>query len=176
MRVRIAAMAQKGVTPGGRARRSRQLVLWVGVLAGPLIVALAVDGVAVAQASTGWSALPMASSGLQPASKYFSVTEDDVSCPTSSTCFVAGNYNEGLGVEKSFPLVETWDDGSWTATVLPTAALRPLWRPSFNAALASISCSTLQLCVAVGSYGEFGGDIGGSLVGPWWRCTSMVGG
>jgi hypothetical protein len=106
----------------------------------------------------------MASSGLKPAANNFEVSENDVNCPTASTCFVVGNYTEGVGFQKNYPLVETWTSGSWAGTVLPTGGLRPAWKPSFTTALESVSCPTSRSCLAVGGYGQFEGGVSGPLV------------
>ncbi len=78
------------------------------------------------------------------------------SCSSSSFCVAVGAvWDIDLN---SFPLAETYSQGSWTPTVLPmpTNAAVPNSGPgggeSYHGGLYSISCPTDGVCAAVGTY------------------------
>lgn len=73
-----------------------------------------------------------------------------VSCPSASECIGVGNYTDTSG--KADPLLLTWSGGTWTpaeAPLPPNAASNP---ENGGAHLGAVSCPSVSVCVAVGSY------------------------
>jgi hypothetical protein len=67
-----------------------------------------------------------------------------VSCASASACTAAGEYANSAGVFKT--LVESWNGTKWSLVPSPNPA------SSHNAALSSVSCVSVSVCTAVGSY------------------------
>ena len=72
------------------------------------------------------------------------VTLNDVSCPSSVFCAVAGFSTNRLGTG-NFGFAELWNGTSWTAAKIAA--------PAGGAALYGVSCRADTTCVAVGSAG-----------------------
>jgi hypothetical protein len=68
-----------------------------------------------------------------------------VSCPTVGSCVAAGEYQDALGVHYMFA---TLSEGSWTATEAPL----PASVMANSVVLSSLTCTSVDSCVAVGGY------------------------
>ena len=94
-----------------------------------------------------------------------------VSCVSASFCVAAGNYTDTSGSTEG--LLETWSDGTWTATKAPppaNAAANP------DAAILGVSCPTALFCLATGDYTS-SDDGSESLLETWsggsWSVTAV---
>lgn len=80
-----------------------------------------------------------------------------VSCPTARACIAVGSATVRGGVGctggycKFVPMAEGWNGSRWT--ILPT----PSPSGTYNGGLGSVSCSSPQACIAVGSFAVPGG-------------------
>jgi hypothetical protein len=94
-----------------------------------------------------------------------------VSCPSVSFCVAAGDYTGTSGSTEG--VLETWSDGTWTATEAPLpadAAADP------EAALLGLSCPTASFCLATGIYNSTSSG-SGNLLETWsggsWSATAL---
>ncbi len=73
-----------------------------------------------------------------------------VSCSTATSCFAVGSYATPpiKGYIVGHTLVERWDGTSWSIVPSPNGASRQ--RQYVPSDLSSVSCPTVQFCVAVG--------------------------
>jgi hypothetical protein len=69
----------------------------------------------------------------------------DVSCPSATSCFAVGRYDDAGGVSRT--LAERWNGTTWTVQPTPSLA---------NSSLRSVSCSSDTACTAVGYYKDAG--------------------
>jgi hypothetical protein len=69
---------------------------------------------------------------------------NSVSCATTTSCIAVGSYGSNAGV--SLTLAEQWNGSAWKLTSTPVL------KGSLETALASVSCTSLTDCVAVGGY------------------------
>ena len=79
--------------------------------------------------------------------KYPDVALNDVACTPSGTCFAVGAFDRADSGQRA--LVETLQDGQWTAAELP---LPRRAKPTSGGSLTAISCAGPSLCAAVGAY------------------------
>jgi hypothetical protein len=127
-----------------------------------------------AQASTSWnvSSLPGVSAGPPSGSQGLG----PVSCVSASFCVSVGQdtptsafLNEGLaGITR--PFVEVWSDNSWSATNLPLP-------PGGSAVeMSSVSCISVDFCMAVGEYQRPSGGaqpLAETFSSGTWTATSL---
>jgi hypothetical protein len=85
----------------------------------------------------GWNGIAWTT---QPTPSSPNLNMDAVSCPSEAACIAVGS---------GYSLAEKWDGTSWTTQSVPT--------PSGAAFLNSVSCSTPDLCTAVGEYDDAAG-------------------
>ena len=121
---------------------ARRMPLWGRVLAGCLVVVVALVGAGGARAGV-WSMRPV------PAPRGPDSTLSDISCNSMRSCMAVGSSAAGAFAER-------WNGRRWTLT--PTSALR---HRSTDVALQSVSCSSADACTAVGS------DRFGPLIERW---------
>ncbi len=74
-----------------------------------------------------------------------------VSCPSTTSCTAVGSYTDSSGAELT--LAEVWNGSAWTIQTTPNPD------GATAASLASVSCPTLNVCTAVGSYTDTSGAI-----------------
>jgi hypothetical protein len=88
---------------------------------------------------------------------------DGVSCVSSTACTAVGSFESKLN-EETKPLVDVWNGTIWT----PQAPPDP--KGSVKAALADVSCSATETCLAVGmsSDGKSNGMFAESRAGSTW--------
>ncbi len=91
-----------------------------------------------------WSLSPALSASRPEAG-----TLASVSCVRASSCISVGEYQQGSGTQ--YPMVQSDSAGTWTLGHLPVPA------GATGATVASVSCSAVGACTAVGS----------SSKGPW---------
>jgi hypothetical protein len=68
-----------------------------------------------------------------------------VSCISSTSCVAVGTYS--LDTSSFLPLVEAWNGASWQIQPTPPP-------PGTSATLRDVSCPTVNMCVAVGTYNQ----------------------
>ena len=82
-----------------------------------------------------------------------------VSCTAVGSCVAVGFYSDTTGGFSQHALIETLAGGTWS----PLDAVIPPDGQSaspYDALLQSVDCTTVQACVAVGSYNGTGGQLG----------------
>ena len=87
-----------------------------------------------------------------PTGAILSMSGSSISCPTITSCVVAGGYGYELGWSS---FVATLSNGAWTLQSVPTSSLSPPASTEAGYAqisLFSISCKTTSSCVSVGFY------------------------
>ena len=136
-----------------RLRRSqfiRQLLLLVG--AGVVVAAGAQPA-----AAAGWSIQP-APRPSRPADTYLS----GVSCTSTRDCVAVGDSNV-VSTDTDIPLVLHWNGTTWSSERTPTL-------PSAigGGALADVSCTASNACMAVGSFGPADGPLAERWNGSAW--------
>ena len=106
---------------------------------------------------------------------------DAVSCPSSTTCVVVGDYTDNAGGQDGMAAYGTLAGGAWTgtATTVPTTNIAPIPSPVPDVATDGVSCATATSCVAVGGYQDASGTFDalidvGTLVGSSWTWTSTT--
>jgi len=85
---------------------------------------------------------------------------DGVSCPNRNSCFAVGATTEGA-------LVEHWNGDAWEVMANPLSHLAPFALKTWGlaeAALNSVSCSSVSECTAVGRFSELTPGIRARLV------------
>jgi hypothetical protein len=94
-----------------------------------------------------------------------------MSCVSASFCVAAGSYTDASGGVEG--LLETWSNGTWTATQAPLpadAAANP------EAGLLGLSCPAASRCLATGIYNEASGE-SENLLETWsgssWSATTL---
>jgi hypothetical protein len=80
-----------------------------------------------------------------------------VSC--QKYCFAVGYYLESLG--GSYPLIERWNGSEWTIQSSPSV------EGASNHTLYDVSCTSIEACTAVGSYGNGAGTLQKTLAERW---------
>lgn len=70
-----------------------------------------------------------------------------VACTSATSCIAVGTYSV-INQNVAGALIETLNDGTWTATTAPAPA------GGSGEALGSISCASASFCVAVGQYSD----------------------
>lgn len=103
------------------------------------------------QSGSTWAATqaPLPANAQVPGSGVYSDAElNQISCPTSSSCVAAGNYQDSTGNKQGMLL--TLAGGEWTAAQAPLPADASTSDPDVS--LYGISCSSTSSCVAVGDY------------------------
>lgn len=132
--------------PQARVFGRRPLRLVVGVVFGVVVLSLLGGGVAGADSSApGWAGLgaPLAPGQVSGQDLYA------ISCPTASRCAAVGDYGSASGVRL---LAMEGAGGAWTpATLTPPSDFQPSNTGEIPH-LASVSCSSVGNCAAVGSY------------------------
>jgi len=84
---------------------------------------------------------------------------DSSSCDGAGTCIAVGNFDTPIGSDNFYPLIETYSDGTWTATEAPLPANAG---NDPSAQLVSSSCGGPGSCVAVGDINlKNSSDLGG---------------
>jgi len=103
--------------------------------------------VVVSETSSGsWSSpktLPLPSNAASSGSSTLSA----IACPTSSTCFAVGSYEDSSGARQG--LIESYSSSAWSASEL-TLPADTFSNPAV--VLDAISCTSSTSCIAVGSY------------------------
>ncbi len=92
-------------------------------------------------------------------------------CASTTSCIAVGESGP-IQTNGASALIETLSGGTWTAT---TTGLNP--GGAVTSTLQSISCQSVTSCVAVGSYGDSGGDshaLFETLSGGTWTPTSAT--
>ena len=84
-------------------------------------------------------------------------TLGSVACTSATSCIAVGSYSV-LNQNDAGALIETLDNGTWTATTAPAPA-----DDYGNEGLSSISCASASFCVAVGSYSDSSTEIVGLI-------------
>jgi hypothetical protein len=98
---------------------------------------------------------------------------ESASCPSASSCTLAGAFNDGSHVGQA--MVVARSDGHWaraTELELPANA-----EPSLGGLAESVSCSRAGSCVAAGNYragGNFAGFTATESRGVWHRATQVT--
>jgi hypothetical protein len=98
---------------------------------------------------------------------------ESASCPSASSCTLAGSYNDSSHVGQA--MVVTRSGGHWaraTELRLPGNA-----EPSLGGLAESVSCSRAGSCVAAGNYranGNFAGFTATESRGVWHRATQVT--
>src|SRR6202453_1389111 len=82
-----------------------------------------------------------------------------VSCTAVGSCVAVGFYSDTTGGFSQHALIETLAGGSWSPLDAPIPPDGQSASP-YNALLQSVDCTTVQACVAVGSYNGTGGQLG----------------
>ena len=82
-----------------------------------------------------------------------------VSCPAVGSCVAVGFYSDTTGGFSQHALVETLSGGSWSPQDAPVPS-DGLTASPYDALLQSVDCTTVQACVAIGSYKGTGGQRG----------------
>jgi len=122
-------------------------------------------GAAVTISGDRWTArrlpLPYNGIGIQPL-----VGLGSIWCQSSSSCVAVGSYG-GVASHASIPFADVLSNGKWYATTLPTPPA-----PDQQSFLNSVSCTSVTLCVAVGS--SDGAPLIDSLSGTTWTTTPAV--
>ncbi|HTW07033.1 MAG TPA: IPT/TIG domain-containing protein [Acidimicrobiales bacterium] len=99
----------------------------------------------VSDTATGWKASPVTVPSPPPPGG--ADTLNAVSCPAAGPCTAVGDYQDANG---TFPLVAIESGSAWQPSV--TVALPANSGPSPGASFAGVSCTTDDVCAAVGSY------------------------
>ncbi len=85
-----------------------------------------------------------------------------VSCPAATACTAVGGYYPSTG--QGGALAEKWNGKTWSVVLPPTpkfttgVPLTDLW---------SVSCTSLKFCIATGSYGGGGYELGTAFSELW---------
>jgi IPT/TIG domain len=86
-----------------------------------------------------------------------SASLDAISCPSTSSCFAVGQYEDADG--NTFGLIETYASGAWSAVAAPEPTSDPVSAAAANsttglgsANLTAVTCPTSTGCVTVGTY------------------------
>jgi hypothetical protein len=82
-----------------------------------------------------------------------------VSCAAVGWCVAVGFYSDTTGGFSQHALVETLAGGSWSPLDAPVPPDGQSASP-YDALLQTVDCTTVQACVAVGSYNGTGGQLG----------------
>ncbi len=88
-----------------------------------------------------------------------------VSCPSAATCTAVGEYATSLAGER-LTLAEHWNGTSWSVQPTPNPA------GTIGTTLHAAWCESASSCIAVGSYGNGGGD--GLALAESWNGTSWT--
>jgi hypothetical protein len=95
-----------------------------------------------------------------------SFAELGVSCPSATSCLIAGNYLKGT---TTLSFAESWNGSSWSALSAQN--------PGFASRLKDISCTSSSACTAVGVYQEAKGQAEKPLAESWngsaWSVQSV---
>ena len=94
-----------------------------------------------------------------------------IACPTRQWCVAVGSYTSAGG--SGHGLVETFAHGIWTASTVPA----PAKARSASTGLASVACTGVHSCMAVGGYataGQAGGLIGTLTSNRWVALAAPV--
>jgi hypothetical protein len=94
------------------------------------------------------------------------------SCVSAVFCAQAGSYDTGSG---SSAYVSILSGGKWTATTVPLPAGTA---PTFVGTIADVTCTTDQVCVGVGSFGDPSSNDQAPLVSTYangqWTSTAVT--
>ena len=127
----------------------------------------------------GWTWVPATApiSEVSPPSDAFrQVALESVSCPTPAACVAVGEYYDSAGNADGLIETGTLSAGAWTwvDVTAPDSGLTPPVSPAL-VELRDLSCASVTLCVAVGSYDRTTGDNGlvetGTQSGDVWTWT-----
>ena len=129
-----------------------------------------------------WTLSTLPTTGVSPAANtYTEVQANAVSCPSTSTCEIAGQYYDTSGGFDGFVDAGTLNGSTWTwsAATLPESGLSPASNTSAYVTPTSVSCSSTSACVASGSYSDTSGDYEGfyaqgTLSASTWTWTSST--
>jgi hypothetical protein len=109
-----------------------------------------------------WTVKPMA----YPGGRYSFLS--GVSCASANACAAVGvTFSSPFSLSKA--LVEFWNGRTWRVTRVP--------QPGSDSDLQQVSCTSAQMCVAVGSWHSSNGSSGAPLAELWnghrWTATSL---
>ena len=96
-----------------------------------------------------WSRQRTPDYGAAPNSLYTDIGFGGVSCPSSKECIAVGGYT----IERrpgSKVIAARWSDGRWSPQQIPNPG--PVEICSSNFPCPSVSCPSVRVCIAVGSY------------------------
>lgn len=94
-----------------------------------------------------------------------------VSCTSATSCLAVGNADQSFGDNASQQLIESWDGTSWSIQPAPAVGS--------NAVLSAVSCTSVNACTLVGSYGGRDNVIGldsplaETLIGTTWTSQQI---
>jgi len=121
-----------------------------------------------------WTAigLPVPAGGEAGSAFYsFGVFSQRVACSTAGICVLAGSYYDTNGFRHS--MIETFADGTWTATQPPVPAGGEAGSADFSSSL--VACSSADLCLVSGEYQDntngFRHSMIETLVDGTWTAT-----
>jgi hypothetical protein len=122
-----------------------------------------------------WIASTAPSSGLNPASGANpAVTFAQLDCSTVTSCVAVGSYDDSSS--NVYGLIESFSDGTWTATTAPLGGLSPAAASNPKVGFGSLDCVSSSWCVAVGSYTDAAGGFDGlieTLSGGAWESSTV---
>lgn len=84
-----------------------------------------------------------------------------LSCASANACMAVGTLLKGPPVSAGFPLAESWNGKTWTVK----ATQNP--KGSTNSNLYAVSCTSVQSCMAVGSYEDAATPTGTPFTEMW---------
>jgi hypothetical protein len=108
-------------------------------------------------AAAGWSIQPVP---LPPRPADISLS--GVSCPSTRDCTAVGDAKV-IASGNDFPLIEHWNGTAWSIEPSPVPPLS-----DGGGALASVSCTSSDACIAVGSFGPQQGPLAERWNGSAW--------
>jgi hypothetical protein len=99
------------------------------------------------------------------------LTISGVSCPSVSLCFASGTYQDSTVNHKEHGLLLEWSNGSWTATEAPLPS--DVGSNDF-VELTGVSCPSVSLCFATGTYDAERGVLLTWSGGSWTAATAPM--
>jgi len=89
-----------------------------------------------------------------------SMTLSSTSCSSAAFCVAVGSVSDSDGGGNIFPIAETYSQGSWSVSILPTPSNAST--DDYTGVLTSVSCPSDGVCAAVGLYDVFDASLDGS--------------
>ncbi len=117
-----------------------------------------VDGFVAAGTLSGgvwtWVLSTLSTSGLSPAAVSNPVTTSSISCPSTTSCLLTGQYYVTNTNSYGFFATGSLSGGVWTWTLktLPNTGANPAPQSGTGVSAASLSCPSTTSCIMTGSY------------------------